>query len=137
MLRVEHAEDLAQDVAIAAYRNIRALHDPQRFAAWLAAIARNAGRDALASMRRHPETLMGDTEIELVAPSTAGEELNAEVVAAIAALPSCHRETLSLRLLHELTGPEIAARTGMTEGSVRVNLCKGMKLLRERLAHWN
>lgn len=32
-----------------------------------------------------------------------------------------------------MTGPEIAARTGMTHGSVRVNLHRGMKLLRERL----
>jgi len=32
-----------------------------------------------------------------------------------------------------LTGPEIAARTGLTPGSVRVNLHRGMKLLRERL----
>ena len=41
-----------------------------------------------------------------------------------------------LRLLLEMTGPEIARHTGMTEGSVRVNLCKGMKLLRRRLQRW-
>ena len=40
---------------------------------------------------------------------------------------------LALRLVEGLTGPEIAARTGLTPGSVRVNLCRGMKLLRERL----
>jgi RNA polymerase sigma-70 factor (ECF subfamily) len=33
-----------------------------------------------------------------------------------------------------MTGPEIAARMGMTHGSVRVNLCRGMQMLRERLA---
>jgi RNA polymerase sigma-70 factor (ECF subfamily) len=32
-----------------------------------------------------------------------------------------------------MTGPEIAARTGLTHSSVRVNLCRGMKLLREQL----
>jgi RNA polymerase sigma-70 factor, ECF subfamily len=32
-----------------------------------------------------------------------------------------------------MTGPEIAARTGLTADSVRVNLCRGMKLLRARL----
>ena len=30
-------------------------------------------------------------------------------------------------------GPEIAARTGLTHGSVRVNLYRGMQLLREKL----
>jgi RNA polymerase sigma-70 factor (ECF subfamily) len=38
-----------------------------------------------------------------------------------------------LRLVEGMTGPEIALRTGLTEGSVRVNLHRGMKLLRERL----
>jgi RNA polymerase sigma-70 factor (ECF subfamily) len=33
-----------------------------------------------------------------------------------------------------MTGPEIAERTGLTPESVRVNLHRGMKKLRERLA---
>jgi RNA polymerase sigma-70 factor (ECF subfamily) len=32
-----------------------------------------------------------------------------------------------------MTGPEIAARTGLTHGSVRVNLHRGMQQLREIL----
>jgi RNA polymerase sigma-70 factor (ECF subfamily) len=32
-----------------------------------------------------------------------------------------------------MTGPEIALRTGLSPESVRVNLCRGMKLLREAL----
>ena len=42
-------------------------------------------------------------------------------------------ETLVLRLVEGMTGPEIAARTGLTAASVRVNLHRGMKQLRERL----
>ena len=44
-----------------------------------------------------------------------------------------YRVTLILRLVEGFTGPEIAAQTGLTEGSVRVNLHRGMKQLRERL----
>jgi len=40
-----------------------------------------------------------------------------------------------MRVLHGMTGPEIARRTGLTVGSVRVNLHRGMKLLRERLEY--
>jgi RNA polymerase sigma-70 factor (ECF subfamily) len=40
---------------------------------------------------------------------------------------------LVLRLVEGMTGPEIALRTGMTAGSVRVNLHRGMKMLRARL----
>ena len=38
-----------------------------------------------------------------------------------------------LRLVEGMTGPEIAARTGLKPESVRVNLCRGMKMLREKL----
>jgi RNA polymerase sigma-70 factor (ECF subfamily) len=33
-----------------------------------------------------------------------------------------------------MTGPEIAARTGLSPGSVRVNLHRGMQQLRQKLA---
>lgn len=32
-----------------------------------------------------------------------------------------------------MTGPEIARQTGLTPESVRVNLCRGMKMLRKIL----
>ena len=56
-----------------------------------------------------------------------------EALALIRALPEAYRETLVLRLVEGMTGPEIAERTGLTAASVRVNLHRGMKLLRERL----
>jgi hypothetical protein len=41
--------------------------------------------------------------------------------------------TLVLRLVEGFSGPEIAERTGLTPASVRVNLHRGMKLLRYKL----
>jgi len=55
------------------------------------------------------------------------------VLSEIRALPEAYRETLVLRLVEGLTGPEIAERTGLTHASVRVNLHRGMKQLRARL----
>jgi RNA polymerase sigma-70 factor (ECF subfamily) len=55
------------------------------------------------------------------------------VLDVIRTLPEAYRETLVLRLVEGMTGPEIAARTGLTAASVRVNLHRGMKQLRERL----
>jgi RNA polymerase sigma-70 factor (ECF subfamily) len=52
---------------------------------------------------------------------------------AIRELPEAYRETLLMRLVEGLTGPEIARRSGLTEGSVRVNLHRGLKMLRDRL----
>jgi len=55
------------------------------------------------------------------------------VLEVICGLPEAYRETLVLRLVEGMTGPEIANRTGLTPASVRVNLHRGMKLLREKL----
>ena len=51
----------------------------------------------------------------------------AAILDAIRALPDAYRETLILRLVEGMTGPEIAARTGLTHGSVRVNLHRARK----------
>jgi RNA polymerase sigma-70 factor (ECF subfamily) len=40
---------------------------------------------------------------------------------------------MAMRLIEGMTGPEIAERTGLTAGSVRVNLHRGMAMLREKL----
>jgi RNA polymerase sigma-70 factor (ECF subfamily) len=75
------------------------------------------------------------------APPQAGEKRRGSasageataILAAIRGLPEAYRETLILRLVEGFTGPEIAERTGLTAGSVRVNLHRGMQMLRERL----
>jgi len=68
-----------------------------------------------------------------VVVNTGSELTTREVMAAMQGLPEAYRETLLMRLVENLSGPEIARKTGLTEGSVRVNLCRGMKMLRERL----
>ena len=54
------------------------------------------------------------------------------LLAAVGELPEAYREPLILRFVEGMSGPEIAARTGLTHGSVRVNLHRGMQLLREK-----
>ena len=74
--------------------------------------------------------------LEDIASTEAGADSRLEALralGAIRALPEAYRETLMLRLVEGMTGPEIAARTGLTPESVRVNLCRGMKLLRASL----
>ena len=71
---------------------------------------------------------------DLSAPESSSAR--AEALAAlevIRTLPEAYRETLVLRLVEGLTGPEIADRTGLTPASVRVNLHRGMGLLRAKL----
>lgn len=134
MVQEAEADDLAQEVAMAAFRALRGLHRRESFPAWLCAIARNTGRDALARQRRSLEVALDAVPAETLVAPPRGDQVTAdEILAEIRHLPACYREPLLLRLLLDLTGPEIAERTGMTQGSVRVNLCRGMKLLRQRL----
>ena len=122
------AADLMQDVFLQAFRSLETLRDGAAFGAWLARIARNRANDYHRSSIRTEEL-----PTDLADP---GSEEDAEALVALDAirgLPEAYRETLVLRLVEGMTGPEIAARTGLTPGSVRVNLHRGMKLLREKL----
>jgi len=120
-------DDIVQDVFLIAMQRLTSLHEPAAFAGWLMAIARNRATDHL---RRMPAT--GDMP-ELVAPGGRDRAEAFAVLDAIRALPATYAETLTLRLVEGMTGPEIARSTGLTEGSVRVNLHRGMKQLRARL----
>jgi len=132
LARVPRADvdDLAQDVFLSAWRRIESLRDPAFFPGWLASIARNHATDYMRGRPAEPVELPHD----LAAAGGHDHHLARGALDAVRALPEAYRETLVLRLVEGMTGPEIAARTGLTEGSVRVNLHRGMKLLRARLA---
>lgn len=121
------AEDLMQDVFVKALERLPGLREPAAFRAWLIAIARRTATDHQRIKRLTSEAgplLVGG-------PQPDGEAF--AVLAVIQRLPESYRETLILRLVEGMTGPEIATRTGLMPDSVRVNLCRGMKLLRDRL----
>src|SRR5437660_2745146 len=129
LARVPYDEvgDLAQDVFLVAFRKLGSLRDAGRFGPWVAMIARNRATDF---HRRAHET---EELREEMAHAGGREAEAAEALEIIRSLPEAYRETLVLRLVEGMTGPEIAARTGLQPASVRVNLHRGMKLLRERL----
>ena len=123
----EEAEDLVQEVFLRAFAQLASLRVPAAFGGWLARLARNRATDALRA-RRTAEPL----DEALPGPESTHAEALA-VMRLVRALPAAYRETLVLRLVEGLSGPEIAGLTGLTPGSVRVNLHRGMTLLRRRL----
>jgi RNA polymerase sigma-70 factor, ECF subfamily len=131
LARVPRADvdDLVQDVFLTAWKRLEALREPAAFGGWLAMIARNRATDFHRQSIDHEEL---PPNLEAHDGTTARTEAHA-VLEVIRSLPDAYRETLVLRLVEGLTGQEIAARTGLTPASVRVNLHRGMKLLRERL----
>ena len=131
-------DDLVQDVFMVALRRLSTLRKTGSFGAWLAAIARNQANDY--HRRSLPENQFADDssdqDKDIGSNNASGnhEGPAAAILDAVRSLPDAYRETLILRLVEGMTGPEIAARTGMTHGSVRVNLHRGMQQLRARLS---
>ena len=118
-LGASDVDDVVQEVFITAYQKLQALREPAAFAGW---VTRRSVLDRM--------------ELDRNMAGRAGQEdaLDAaRALAAIRALPCAYRETLMFRLVEGMSADEIAQRTGLTSGSVRVNLHRGMRLLRERL----
>ena len=131
LARVPHrdVDDIVHDVFLTAFERLASLRDPSAFGAWLAAIARNRAVD----YHRSAAPIAELTD-RAGPPEGPADEARA-VMAAIRALPEAYRETLTMRLVEGMTGPEIAERTGLTHGSVRVNLHRGMLQLRAALTN--
>lgn len=129
LARVPHDEvqDIVQDVFLTAYHQLHSLRDKSAVGAWVATIARNRAAEFYRQSRpteELTEELHGRTR-----PHAEAQE----ILSAIRSLPDSYRETLVLRLVEGMSGSEIAERTGLRPDSVRVNLHRGMELLREKL----
>ena len=120
-------EDMVQEIFLHALKKLHTLRDANAFGPWIAMIARNRAMDFHRQSRQTVEVT------EEIASSEPGETRAAEILEVIRSLPEAYSETLVLRLVEGMTGPEIALRTGLTHPSVRVNLHRGMKLLRTKL----
>lgn len=130
------ADDLTQDVFMLAFERLPGLREPAAFPGWLCAAARRRALDHARAVRRRPAPTDPPEPAGAERPPAETASLRdgaARALACIAALPVAYRETLVLRLVEGLSGPEIADRTGLTHGSVRVNLTRGMALLRPLL----
>lgn len=123
------ADDVTQNVFMSALTKLGTLRDPAAFAGWIATTARHAAED---HRRRSVETI--EIDERYATRSTQGDDADAaHALEAIRSLPAAYRETLMLRLVEGMSGPEISVRTGLTPGSVRVNLHRGMQMLRDAL----
>jgi RNA polymerase sigma-70 factor (ECF subfamily) len=120
-------EDTVQEIFLHALRKLHTLRDARAFGPWIAMIARNRAMDF---HRRSRETVEITDDFRSADSSESKAE---EILGIIRTLPDAYRETLVLRLVEGMTAPEIATRTGLTPASVRVNLHRGMKLLRAKL----
>jgi RNA polymerase sigma-70 factor (ECF subfamily) len=138
---VHRAEDLLQETLLLAFRSLRKLTDPAGFRTWLLAIAHNVLIDAARrDARRKRSGPMADTPLTVVPAGGASphesaerEELRERVLVALRSLPEEYRLPLALRYLAGADYDTIGEQLGLTNGSLRGLLHRGLKLLRDRL----
>lgn len=129
-LPFDEITDAVQETFLRALRRLKTLREPGAFGAWICVITRNVVRD----VQRQRAWLSPQQEDDPLQRATQEHEMEANAARrAIRSLPKAYRETMTMRVIQGMSGPEIADRTGLSAGSVRVNLHRGMKLLREQL----
>ena len=123
-------DDAMQEVFLLSWRRLGSLKEEGAYAPWLATIAR---RTATSFLRSQWRRLARVRHLIRTAHQPADTGAVNEILEVIRTLPEVYREPLILRLVEQMSGEQIARHTGLTPGSVRVNLHRGMKLLRQRL----
>lgn len=136
------AEDLLQETFLLAYRSLHRLRNPDGFRPWLLAIAHNVVTDAARHDLRQKRAAPPRTDVELrllaaveKPPGEAleGDERREQVLAVLRSLPDEYRLPLTMRYITGSDYETISTQLGLTNGSLRGLLHRGLKLLRERM----
>jgi len=140
--------DLAQEVWIRVYRNIKRLQEPAKFRGWLSRIARNLFYDELRRRKRVSSPLSldaprfvndGELDWELAADEPGPDEhlttqeFYEKLRELIAALPEVFRTTIVLREIEGLAYEEIAELTGVSLGTVKSRIARARHRLQLQL----
>lgn len=118
----EDGRDLAQDVFVLAWRNLRRFRGESAFSTWLFAVARNACVDAARRRAARPARAPGSDEAAAQLRDLGGGGADPTVAAIFqvaARLPEPQREAFLLRDLQGLSYREIAALQQVPAGTVR------------------
>jgi RNA polymerase sigma factor (sigma-70 family) len=137
------SRDVAQDVFLAAWRDLSKLRNPASFLPWLRQITRNRAHHVLRThVRARRKGLLGDDEavLETLAdprPDAAARLLAAEdrlaLVEALAGLPDETREVLTLYYREGQSTAQVASLLDLDEAAVRKRLSRARTALKAAL----
>lgn len=133
-----HAEDVAQDSLLLAFKALPSIEEPRKFPAWLSAITRNRALRFSTTENQHASKRVALDEallekIEALAKPLAEKERDESLLAALDSLPPDYAMPLRLRFLDEMPLNRIAAFMGVPLSTVKWRIHHGKKLLRARV----
>jgi RNA polymerase sigma-70 factor (ECF subfamily) len=152
----EEARDTAQEALLQVFRNLKRFEGRSRFSTWLYRVAVNACRDARRRRLRWQrfvfpwssgredagdagpaiEDIAGGGDGPGVLEAVGGREFKRDVLEVLRTLSGKQRMVFELKVFEELSIAEIAAATGMAEGTVKSHLFRATQAIRERLRGW-
>lgn len=139
----EEAEDVAQETLVRAYQALGRLESPERFASWLGGIAAHAAVDRIRQRQiegklaadpwkvKPPEDIPGPSEE--FSEMEEKRRLREAVEEVIQELPEDSRRALLLRVFNDLSYAEIGELTSVPVSTVRGQLYRATRYVRERL----
>jgi RNA polymerase sigma factor (sigma-70 family) len=136
------SEDLAQEIFIAAWKQLGSLREPERLRSWLCGIARNLINNSIRRDMREQIHHAGplDTAIEHASselpPSEKliSHEEETIVWAALERIPASYREPLILFYREDASVDAIAAQFDLSGDAVKQRLSRGREMLRNEVA---
>jgi RNA polymerase sigma factor (sigma-70 family) len=132
------AEDVAQEVFIKAYENLRTLKRWDSFLAWLYSITSNLCKMLIRARSRRPDyEFIEDKGPKMLETSSMNSyrenRLSESLHEALDSLPEMHRQVLTLFYLGGMSGKEIARFLGMSPNTIRQRLYRARSLLKEEM----
>lgn len=129
------ATELMQDVFVRAWRRLETFRGDSAFSSWLHRLAVNTMLESARSERRRSARVlsMEDTTVLPGAAQSSGVDLRMEMEEAVASLPKGARTAF---VLHDVEGyqhQEIAQQLRVSVGTVKAQLHRARRLLRDRL----
>ena len=136
------AEDAAQDAFITAWMKLNHLQSPEKFGAWVCRIAVNCAKNMIVRYRPYLpldelEEVIADTPDTDPVHTLAAKETDGAVQNTVSRLPTRVGEIIRMHYLQSLSVAEIAARLGLSEGTVKWQLHDGRRRMRGELCAMN
>lgn len=128
------SEEVVQDAFVQLHLKRRRLRDPEKAAAWLRSAVLNGARSRIRHLdvrRRHQPAPRRSTESAEDA-ALAGDARD-RIVLALRTLPARQREAVVLRYYLDLSEGQMADAMGISAGSVKSHLHRGLAALETQL----